>query len=158
MGTSRNPAEFAAKLARLPDAVKRAEKAGVRAAALAATTIIRQNVNAVVPGGKLRGVGKAGAKVGVGFDVKGTNNPTALVSARGPLQLVESPTKPHVEPKPGGKRRKALRLADGQVRARVQHPGTKGQKPFAKGRERAIVPAALAFNAEVRSTIRKVIR
>ena len=36
-----------------------------------------------------------GAKLGVGFDVKGDTNPTALVKARGPWQIIANPTRPH---------------------------------------------------------------
>lgn len=50
----------------------------------------------IVPGKKLRGVGKSGATWNVRFDIKGTANPTSLIRVTGPVHLVLSPTKPHM--------------------------------------------------------------
>lgn len=156
MGASRSPAELVRKLENAARSVESAGRAGVRSAALAATTVIRHEVAAVVPSGRLSGVGKSGAKVSVGFDVKGTTNPTALIRARGPLHLVENKTKPHpITPKRrrGGAGKVGLRLKDGNVRSAVNHPGTKGQRPFAKGTAKAGPPAAAAFNAAIRGSM-----
>lgn len=114
-----------------------AVKAGVFQAALAVT----ESVRAELPSsGRLRGVGRRGAKISVGFDIRGTSNPTALIAARGPLHLLERDTRAHtIVPKTRG----ALATPYG-VRASVQHPGTKGKHPFERGVTRA-VPVAEAI-------------
>lgn len=159
MGVSANPAQFVAKLQRATANMQAADRAAVRAAALAATTVIRGEVRQAVPSGRLSGVGRKGTRVSVGFNVRGTTNPTALITARGPLHLVENDTSPHQIPKERTARSrrasKRIRLADGSVRGTVQHPGTRGKKPFAKGKQKAQAPARAAFQGVVADSIRK---
>ena len=74
--------------------------------------------------------------MGAKYTVRGTTNPTAVVKATGPLQLLERDTKPHtIAPRPrrGQTKRRALRLANGAFVAGVNHPGTKGKEPFGRG-------------------------
>jgi len=85
---------------------------------------------------RLSGVGKKGAKVGAGYDVKGTRNPIAIVRARGPLHLLANRTKPHaITPKARRSKRgaAALSMPDGSYRASAQHPGTRGKNTWRRG-------------------------
>ncbi len=86
-----------------------------------------------VDNGKLRGVGKRGAKVGVRYDF--VNSASALVRATGPFHLLERDTRAHRIPKTrGGRARKRVAVIPGVgVRAWANHPGTKGKHPWAKG-------------------------
>lgn len=63
------------------------------------------------------------------------------LTAEGPWPLIEGPTKAHEIVATSGR---ALRLPNGP-RRRVQHPGTKGKRPWAKGVESAerAAPAVL---------------
>lgn len=85
------------------------------------------------PSGKLRGVGKKGARIGVRSDSIGTGS--VLVRATGPIHFLESNTKPHRIPKEqGGRSRRRIVVIPGVgVRAFARHPGTRGKHPWAKG-------------------------
>lgn len=150
--------------------VQRAERVAVERAAFAAKRTILAEVEHAVPGLRLKHVGSPpGAKVGVRYDVKGEQNPTALVRATGPLHLVENPIKPHtIIPKDigrsQGRSKKARRAAKQQLysalfggefsgqkplttpygpRYRVKHTGVSRQpQPWKKGVQKALQPAA----------------
>lgn len=73
--------------------------------------------------GRLRGVGRSGARIGV----KGTVSAGAgLVRATGPAHLLDHPTKPHSIV---AKRGKAILTPAGPRRS-AQHPGTSGKFYF----------------------------
>lgn len=160
MGTSRSGHQLAGKIAKAAASLSEAERAGVRAAALTATRIIRGEIRSVVSSGRLSGVGRRGARVGARFDVwKSAKDPSALVRATGPLHLVENDTAPHkITPRRRRGRRRALRLADGGFARSVNHPGTKGRSPFARGAANAAAPAAAAFRQEISKMIGRVFR
>ena len=105
--------------------------------------------------GRLSGVGKKGAKVGARYDVKGSTNPTALITATGPMQLIERDTKAHTIPKPRRRGRKRYAVIDGHAYASAQHPGTRGKRPFEKGWRRAAPQAPAVFQAAVRDAVRR---
>ena len=92
MGTSRTPAQLVAKINHLATVTQQTRKIAVAEGALATKQIMLATAAAkgVTPGGKI-----AGRKWNVSYDVKGTNNPTALVRFTGPFHLVENATKPH---------------------------------------------------------------
>lgn len=138
MGTSRSTAEFVGKINRAGDAFRKAERDALNEAAFAGKKIIEGSIRSVVPDLRMS-MGGRNAKVGVRYDIKGTRNPSALMRATGPLHLVENDTSPRVIPKARRRRgaRKMLRLPDGGIRRSVNHPGTKGQQPFAEGRKAA---------------------
>lgn len=141
---------------------------GVSKAALVVTTAARASIAAGSGGDSaLSNVGRGGAKVGARFDVKGTQNATALIRGTGPLHLLDNPTGPHViVPKGLRKGRskssrgafynalfgggsgfgaaKPLRTPYGP-RYRVQHPGTRGKRTFFRGVDaaRPLVPATV---------------
>ena len=104
---------------------------------------------------RLRGVGTRGARLGVRYDVKGEQNPVAIVKAVGPWQLIENNTRAHdIKPKRRRSPKKAILTPQGPRRS-AHHPGTRGQHPFAKGVERATPAATLAFVKTVRADLVK---
>lgn len=179
-------AQFAVRCAQAPVIMRATAHRMVGAAALSVTTAVRAEIAAATRGtNRLSGVGVRGAKVGVGFDVKGDVKPTAIVYARGPLHLIERPTKPHViVPK---RRRRQTRSGRGNIggfsvdqerlaagstavrkrgralstpagpRARVDHPGTSGKYPFARGVNRAVPRLAGVTKPILHEGIRKVV-
>lgn len=153
MGSSRNPAEMVAKIKELGTATERRQRLAVEEGSLAAKTIMLAAAAAkgLTPGDKL-----AGRRWNVRYDVRGTNNPTALVRYTGPFHLFDNPTSPHViTAKRLGKRTsrrgrqaraatggagafggfgerggaKALTIG-GNLRAYANHPGTSGARTF----------------------------
>jgi hypothetical protein len=151
--------------ARLPEELQKAQKRGVNAAAFHVTSAIRDEIRAATGDMKLSGVGARGAKVGARYNVKGTVNPTAIIRASGPLQLIERDTAPHAiipRGKRRGKRgtllkgRKAMYFDD-QFRAAVMHPGTRGKHPFEKGYLRSAPHAGAIFDAEIQNMIVRVL-
>lgn len=96
-------------------------------------SVLAQMQFAGVQGGKLRGVGKRGAKVGVRYDLKANS---AYVRATGPLHLLERNTKAHRIPrqrKTTRAKKRLLVIPGVGVRAFADHPGTRGKHPWAKG-------------------------
>lgn len=87
-------AQVEARMARLgAEMLKFGPEAVMRASLDIKNAIEREAVKAVGPDMRMSGVGNA--KLAVRFDLKGTRNPTSLVRAVGPWQLIERPTKPH---------------------------------------------------------------
>lgn len=140
MPPGNSPAAFARRAATVGPRMNEHVREGVRDAALIVTTVVRAELSrAGVRNGRLRGVGRKGARIGVGFDDKGLVNKKAasqLVKMRGPAHLIENPTKPHrIQPRRrGGK--KAI-VVNGQPVASVNHPGTRGKQPWRKGVNRS---------------------
>lgn len=152
MGTTTSPAAFSRKITKMATVTKARQKAVVTQGALTAKEIIIAEAAArgVSPGSKI-----AGGKWGVRYDVKGFNNPAALVRITGPFHLVEGDTKPHrifrkvrrvkgkgstrinkqnalnlVFEGVGAYKGGAMKLPDGGYRRVVNHPGTKGKGIF----------------------------
>ena len=133
----RDLADLAASLGRMPEALQQGQRRGVQRAALHVTTGIRQQISIATGGSnRLSGVGRRGARLSVGYDIKGSANPTALIKPRGKqgtFKLIEEDTKPHsIQPR-ARRGARALKLANSRYAARVRHPGTAGKHPFAKG-------------------------
>lgn len=147
--------------AELPAELQRAQRRGVSGAALHVTQGIRGEIKAVTGDGRLSGVGRRGAKVGARYDVKGTLNPTALITATGPLHLIERGTSPHVirpRRRRGRGKRRVLAMADGRFAATARHPGTSGKAPFARGVTRTRGDTGAIFDREIQAAIRRVLR
>lgn len=110
-----------------------------------------------VPGAPrlMRNVGR-GARLNVRYDVRGFNNPTALVRWVGPAHLANNPTKPHtILPRGRTRRRgnaKALALPAGP-RASAQHPGTHGKRFYQAGREIAEKTVPETYRRQMRLMI-----
>lgn len=138
-------AGFVAKTNKMVGELGRLENTTVKIAALAVkTSVLTQLQVAGVKDGKLRGVGKRGAKVGVSFAVTGR---TALVRATGPFPLIESDTKAHRIPRQRGPRarQRYVVIPGVGVRSFANHPGTKGKHPWEKG---VLASAPVAAKAE----------
>lgn len=133
--------QLARQMSDLPGQIRAQSRVAVNASALTITNTLREQIRAASGGDmRLSGVGRrGGTRVGARYDVKGTDNPTALIRATGPLHLVENPTSPHVIPKQGATRgrgrnkRARVVVVNGRVFARVNHPGTRGKQPWRKG-------------------------
>lgn len=160
-----SPAEFTRRMSRLGSELQGATKDAVGKAALDLTQSARRNIT-VASGGdsRLSHVGKRGAKVGARYDVKGTQNPTALVRALGPLQIIERDTQAHDivagRTRTGRVRRggaKALNTPHGP-RASVHHPGTRGKHPFGKAVDAYLPTAGLVFQREISAAMRRLFR
>lgn len=160
-------------------ALQAAQKRGVQRSALEVTNTIRTEIRQVAGADmRLSGAGRGGkgAKVGARFDIKGVVNPTALVKANGPIQLIERDTQPHMIMARsrfvtrGGKRvRQGMKSAAGKrlrgktaltiggnLRRWAAHPGTKGREPFTKGVEKAAPKTPLIYQAEVDKELRRI--
>lgn len=163
MAYTRSAKQFVADIEKMGTITQRRRAATVSQGALTAKEIIIAEAAAhgVKPTSKI-----AGAKWGVRYDVKGFDNPAAIVKVIGPFHLVDSPTKPHMIYRKG-KRAKgrgsgrinkqqilsevfggtgaysggSLKLpaqVDGsQYRAVVHHPGTAGKGIFAAAKAKA---------------------
>lgn len=143
MGTSKSGGELSLKMLKFAASLPAAERKGLLAAGL----VVKKSTEASlrlsgVKSGRLRNVGKKGARLGVRVTPRGTK--TVEVRATGPWHLVENDTAAHdIMPKsrqlrrsrikPGSQRAKALKVPGVGPRASVRHPGTKGKQPWAKG-------------------------
>lgn len=135
-------ASFARKAHTAGDSLRQAQTVGVRQAALDGKRLVQSAWAAAgVNGGRLRGVGKRGAKLSVGFDMRPGPSPSALLKARGPAHLIESNTRPH-DIKPRKKKGRAVVIPGVGPRARAHHPGTRGKHPWRNAM--SAMPAVLA--------------
>ena len=160
--------------ASLPDAMSKA----TAGAALEVTNTVRDAIREDSGGDNV--LSGMGARVGARYDVIGRQNPVALIRATGPLQILESDTKPHgILPKgigSGHGRTKAGRRASKQAlydalfggtysgispmntpygyKYRVNHPGTKGKRTWS----RAIEQATPRVPAEYQRALQKALR
>lgn len=148
-------AQFAAKAAAMPTRLQANLRRGVGDASLA----VKRSVEHELGTSRLRGVGRGGAAVGVRYRISTTSGaPSSLVTATGPVHLLERDTAPHdIEPKPRRRRsgRTGIATAYG-VFARVRHPGTRGKHPFENGVRAAVPEAHRALAGSFRSTMREV--
>jgi hypothetical protein len=152
--------QLGARMHRVSAEVGRARRSAVTSAALAITTEVRQEI-AKATGGKSKLSGMRGAKLGAGFNVKGTDNPTAIISARGPVHIVERGTKRHTITARGrrGRRSGAMQIRGGvEFQRSVNHPGTKGKHPFAKGVARGRPMAERALRSTFSDALRRGMR
>lgn len=150
---TQNARQLAAKFEKASSDLKAAPRNGVFQAALVgkALFVAEAGAKGLAPTSRI-----ARGRWSVGFDIKGTTNPTALVKFRGPVHLVNNPTKAH-EITPRGRRRgakRALATPHG-VFARVQHPGTRGKRFFESGRPKVRKAASEVFERTTRVALTK---
>jgi hypothetical protein len=153
--------DLAASAKRTADALPQAQARGVQKAALHTTRLIRAEIRSVTGDMRLSGVGKRGARVGAKFDIVGATNPTALITATGPIQLIERDVRAH-NIRPRGrtktargrtrKGKKALTIGGG-LYSSAAHPGTRGQHPFEHGVNKAAPDTPRIFQQEVRAVV-----
>lgn len=149
---------FLAKTAKMGTELQSLERRMVLVAAQTVKTSVQAQMQAAgVDNGRLRGVGKRGAKIGVRYDLAGDK---ALVRATGPFQLLERDTKAHRIPKVRGARaRKRVVVIPGVgVRAFAESPGTKGKHPWAKGVAAALPIQQKAQGLALRAALVKAYR
>lgn len=145
MGVSRSPQEFAGKMHKAADNLKRALPPAIDKEALATKKYMEQAAR-MAAGGDARLSGMKGRKLDVGYKTHGLS---AVVFARGPWGLTEFGARPHIisSRRGGGSRRsRGTRLSaagpsigrGGRVRGAInipgigwrlyaRHPGTKGK-------------------------------
>lgn len=157
---TRTLADLSVSLAAMPQAMQRGQRRGVAKAALHVTRSVRREILLVTGDNKLSGVGRRGARVGAGYNVKGRVNPTALITARGPLHLVERDTGAHsIEPRRrrarGNRKRRAALKFGATYAMSADHPGTRGQRPFGKGVDRTKKDVAKIIEDEVWYFVRR---
>lgn len=127
-------AQFLVKTAKMGNELVTLEHRMAEIAALTVkASVLTQMQVAGVDNGKLRGVGKKGAKIGVRYDF--VNRTTTKVRATGPFHLLERDNKDHRTPKIRGARaKKRVVVIPGiGVRAFANVKGSKGKHPWAKG-------------------------
>lgn len=140
MGTSSSAAEFAGKINRFAGEVSKLPRDTAYSNARIGKATLGAAVQTMAPGGRLSGVGRRGARVGVGYNVYGDG--VVQVSARGPVWLVENPTSAHdVAPK---KRRGKGALYgpgyDHPYRGTVHVSGTRGKHAWEHARDQVLPP------------------
>lgn len=130
-------AQVAQKFHRLADDIQNMDRNILNAAALELKRSVQGTLAMAAPRGRLN-VGKKGAKVGVRYDTPAPH--MVVVRMTGPAHLLESDTKAHRIPREkigrGRVRRantKKIFIPGVGVRAYVNHPGTRGKHPWAKG-------------------------
>lgn len=151
-------------VARTVPELKTAQGRGVQKAALETKNLINTEIRKVTGDMRMSGVGKRGAKVGARYDIKGSTNPTALVTAIGPIHLIERSVSPHlITPRSkqrtakGRRRRGRKALAfNGGVYASAFHPGVRRSSgPFAKGAEKAAKVTPQIFKQQIENGLRR---
>lgn len=146
MGTSRSTAELVGKINKAAAGIATANRRTVQTAAQAGKDLM---IAGAAAGGLTPGrpfpretrTGKPGGRSwGVNYRVTGGLTPSAYLAYRGPVHLVEGPTRAHLI----AARRKgrfAMKLGEsGPVRRAVSHPGTKG-RPFWQPTKRRVIAA-----------------
>ena len=147
-----SPAQLAAKLQKVSKNLEKVPRNAVFKASLAgkAVMVAEAAAKGLSPTSRI-----ARARWSVGFDVKGTRNPTSILRYRGQVHLVNNPTRPHdIVPRERarGRRKRALATAHGPF-GRVRHPGTKGKRFFESSRPKVEKVASEAFEREMRSAL-----
>lgn len=154
-----SPLEFSRKMSQAAVNVRGAETEILTKTAAVIKQSATLSLRTVVPTGRLSGVGKRGAAVGVRYKVH-PETKTARVFMTGPAQLIERDTKAHRIPRENRRRNKKRPIVIPGVgpRRSANHPGTRGQHPWEKG-----VTAGLQRADDVAATVyfgaaRKVFR
>lgn len=130
------------------------ERRATNFAALEVKKVLLVEMRRAAPNLKLN-VGKRGKKIGVSYDA-GTTTGTAVIRATGPVQLIESATKPHRIPRDTARGRRRVVVIPGVgVRASANHPGTRGKHPWAKGVAVAIPLVPKIVDLELNRTLGK---
>lgn len=148
---------------RFPEELQKAQIRGVEKAALFTTRSIRDQIRSATGGDmSMSHAGRRGGprKLNAYYNVKGKVNPTAIIRARGPLQLIERDTAPHeIRPraKKRGQAKRALRF-DGRFASVVHHPGTRGKHPWQKGLNKARPRTKQIFAEEIHKAMKRAIR
>jgi hypothetical protein len=186
---SHTSTDLAARIQQIGMAAQRSQKDAVYRASMTLKRSIESELTRAVGGDHemsnlMKRNGTPPKQMTLGFNVKGTLNPTALLVARGPWGLIEHGAKPHpIFPRLGAitgrgatraRRQRQLAQAfggrgvysgvrpmpiNGDFRYSVRrHPGFKGKLPFNRGLERAKPQAIKELHATVHSAVVDVVR
>jgi len=157
MGTSASSGQLGAKLAGFGTKMPAITRRATGEAALAAKVVMLAEA-AAANSSRLSGVGKSGAKIGVGFNVRGGVNATAIVSYRGPAHLANNPRKGGYEIKPKTRGRNAKRALsfNGSARATSVGGATRGKKFFEASQPKVAAQTPVIFNRELNRGLRSV--
>jgi len=156
MGVSRSPAELSRKIGRLAVEYQSLPTTLVKESSqIVKTAIVGLLVPATGGDSRLSGVGKKGARVGVGYTIIGTGvDARSRVYATGPFQLVERDTK--AGPRPHKRRRgRGKNRFIGPIRSGY-HPGTQGKHPWQRGIIAAEPPVTLLFRNRATLPLKRV--
>lgn len=182
MGTSTSWAQLEGKLSRFAVAVGDIPRTKVDEAGRVAKGIIESRTP-----NRLRNVGKSGAKLSVGLEVNGRGEmASARVFAKGPWQLIERSTRPHLIIPKGARglgagrtakirnassllevapRLSGLKIGFGRgavlkvgdgFAAYAKHPGTRGKHPWADASGPAALAAARVMESSVEAVMRRI--
>lgn len=159
MGTSKSGAELAGKLFNAGNTVGNATRIGLLAGGRHVKSVaLAQLAVAGIKSGRMSGVGRNGARVGISYDiVKADGDEAAVrVAAKGPLHLLERDTRPHaIEPRRG----EALQFDNGKFRSYVlRHPGTKGKHPWEKALKIALPQVPKEIQRNVSQSLARAFR
>lgn len=124
-----------------------------------ASLLMKRNILAAAPS-RLRGVGKKGAKLGVGYTItEGLASSESVVRSRGPWQLIERDTKKHDIPGQKTKRgkRRGLPVVNGNPYSIVHHPGTHGKHIFEKAVFATMPQVNALFAEEMAAVLRSAL-
>jgi hypothetical protein len=150
--------DFAVDALSMATSLPKAMTAATAKAALEVTTDARTAIRAESGGDMV--LSGMGAKVGARYEIlKGGDHPAAIIRATGPMQIIESDTKPHVI-KAGGRksrRRKGSKVLSTPYgpRASVHHPGTKGKHTWSKAIDHAVKDVPKVYQDALAKALRK---
>lgn len=167
MGTSNSSAELTRKLLHVSEAIV-SNKPAIERAAFATKTVFTQSLKQ----SGVKGTTPISRKVKARYDIKGTQNATAIVRYTGPAHLLNNPTRAHsiVSKKNRGSRASRSRresgvgakgavLVNGQPRSFARHPGTRGLGFFQRAKPIAAKIAPLEYRkAGLQEPLRRVFR
>src|SRR5262245_32516577 len=147
--------EFAVKLGAFGSQLPASMAAATGKAALHVTSSVRDATRADSGGDmRLSGVGLRGARVGARYDVKGTQNPVALIRATGPMHFLERGAGPH-QIRPRRRRGKRALSTPYGPRASVQHPGSPGKQTWSRGVAASIGDVPAVYQRELHNHLRR---
>ena len=167
MGTSNSAAELTKKIMSVSEAIV-SNKPAIERAAFASKQVFEASLRQ----SGVQGSTPISRKVRARYDVKGTQNATAIVRYTGPAHLLNNPTRPHsiVSRKNRGSRasrsarqsgvgtRGAI-IVNGQPRAIARHPGTRGLGFFQRAKPIAAKVAPLEYRkAGLQEPLRRAFR
>lgn len=157
MGTSASSGQLGAKLAGFGTKMPAITRRATGEAALAAKAIMLSEA-ARAGSLTLSGVGKNGSKIGVGYNVRGGLNATAIVQYRGPAHLANNPRKGGYEIRPRSRGRQGKRALsfNGDARASSVGGATRGKKFFEASQPKVAAQTPLIFNRELNRGLRSV--
>jgi hypothetical protein len=158
-GRRKSLGEFAVDAYAMASGLPEATTAATSKAALEVTNQARDDIRRDSGGDMV--LSGMGAKVGARFEVlKGGDHSAAIVRATGPMQIIESNTKPHSIVAGVGRRTrrrtgaKALLTPFGP-RASAQHPGTTGKKTWSKSISASVKDVPKVYQAALAKHLRR---